>query len=166
MLTAEGYRRGQPPPRGPQQAAQAGGSREGPLSPALGSAGHSTVGGTGVSRRAACGWAGGAREGCPWEVPHRGRRWQSASVCWEGPWGGALGPQGEAARSGGAFSEHRPGLLQCPAGALCWRCLTWCPVLGWGTSPWSQTGQDRGFGAQRSSLEGWKGCSQSQQENK
>ena len=114
------------------------------LSLALGSAGHSTVGGTGVSRRAACGWAGGAREGGPWEGPHRGRRWQLASVCWEGPWGGALGPQGEAARSGGAFSEHRPGLLQCPAGALCWRCLTWCPVLGWGVGA-----PGRGAGAGR-----------------
>ena len=137
--------------------AQEGAERD--RSPQDWSAGHSPVGGTGVSGRAACGWAGGAWEDCPWEVPHRGRRWQLASVCWEGALGWGPGEAGGSCPQWGAFSEHRPGLLQCPPGALCWRCLTWCPVLGWGTSPWSQAGQDRGFGAQRSSLESWKGCS-------
>lgn len=166
MLTAEGYRRGQPLPEGrSRQHRQEGAERARCLQdwgqqataqwvePEFPAGLHASgLVGPGRAVRGRCLTVGvaGSRPAC----------------AGKGPWGGALGPQGEAARSGGAFSEHRPGLLQCPAGALCWRCLTWCPVLGWGTSPWSQTGQDRGFGAQRSSLEGWKGCSQSQQENK
>lgn len=61
-------------------------------------------------RRAACVWAGGAREGCPWEVPHCGRAGSRPACAGKGalgvgPWGlGGSCPQW------GAFSEHRPGL--------------------------------------------------------
>ena len=97
-LTTEGSDGGRGYPEGHGRQHSPGRGREGPLSPGLGSAGRSPVGGTGVSGRAACGWAGGAREGCPWEVPHRGRSWQSASVCWEGALG--WGPGAAAAHRG------------------------------------------------------------------
>lgn len=105
---------------------------------------------------------GGAREGCPWEVPHRGRRWQSASgagVLGRGPGGGALGPQGKLPARG------------CLLGTRAWTppVSPWRPLLempnvvprhGVGNVLSLVSGRARwGFGAQRSSLERWKGCS-------
>ena len=86
--------------------AQEGAERD--RSPQDWSAGHSPVGGTGVSGRAACGWAGGAWEDCPWEVPHRGRRWQSASVCWEGALGWGPGEAGGSCPTKPPVQPRRP----------------------------------------------------------
>ena len=78
--------------------AQEGAERD--RSPQDWSAGHSPVGGTGVSGRAACGWDGGAWEAVRGRCPTVGVAGSRPACAGKGPWGGALGRQGEAAHSG------------------------------------------------------------------